>query len=121
MIHDITPLSRILIPRTFIVYHMDPLGCPYPALTLPDTSCLLLSFVSLPHLFLHSILLLFLPCIYFSFSLFSLGMDSCYTLRMDSFSTVSNSPPFTSNTPYLISCFSIYRAIWPYIFQVTLY
>ena len=107
-----------------IVCHMGPLDHSYPdfhSSTLLNTFYLLLSSIGLSCFLLHSTLLLFPFCTHSFLPLFFSGMGSCYILRIDSSSIISNFPLFISNIPYYISCCSIHRAIWLYTFQVTLY
>ena len=107
----------------FIVYHMGLLGCLYCflyPLILPSTFYFLQSSVNLLHHFSYSIFLLFL--FYTCSSLFpsSLGIDSCYILKIGFSSTVSSFSPFTSNILYYIFYFPICKVILLYIFQIVL-
>ena len=97
-------------------YYMGPLDHPYfllYLLILPDISYFFWFSVDLPCPLLYSILLPFLLCIHISSLLFSSGMDS--------FSTISNFPPFAFNILYHISRFPNCIGVLPYIFLVTLY
>ena len=98
----------------FIVCCMGPLGHPYQgfhSLVFLNTFYLLLFSVNLPCLFPYSTLLSFLSCIHFFLSPFSLRTDFCYILKMDFFSTFSNSSSSSSNTPNCIFYCPIYREI----------
>ena len=103
---------------------MGPLDHPYPDFhpsDLPDIFYFLLSSISHLHHLFHSTLLPFFSCIHTSLLPSSSGTGSCYILRMGFSFTISNFSPFAFNILCYISCFSIYRAIWLYIFQITLY
>ena len=125
VVHDTTPFSRVLVPRTsFTAHHIGPLGRPYLGFHPPtpsDTFYLLLSSIDLFCPLFCPILLSSLPCTCPFLLPFFSRTDFYYTWRMDSFSIVSSFPPSSSSTPDHTFCFPIHIVTSLCIFQAVLY